>query len=191
MKFIGKILSYNDKRKVGDIQLFIEGEQSFILKDVKDTRSTFGGGIEIIQPLLAGDIVIVEPIFAPTDMENKKIKYNQINKSNSFSISSVIKTSKNPTSNFTYEDSNNKISLDGKGQGSFKIGNFDLFDFLNSILKNQDDLIAALKAVTSTTVTQGGAAVGTSDIVTLTAKLAPLEVENKKLKTIIEGAKGK
>lgn len=189
MSFVGKLISYNEKKKISDVQLMVDTKEPMILKDVMDARATVGGGVEIEQPMAIGDYVLLTEACMQAEYDTKKIDYEVLNDRNMLIITKVLKTKKSPSSMLTYTDSRNKILLDGKGQATIKIGDFELFEVLLGMQKTIDDLLKAINGLTATVVTQGGVAVGIDAVSSIQAKLVPIIAENKKIKITIEGAK--
>lgn len=189
MNYIGTVQNYNKITKKSMVLLTVSHTSPIILKNIPDGRSTVGGGVTIEQPLSVGDIVIVSSICAHQELKLlKQVSYEQSKSSNDYIITGVIETKKNPLSLFEYEDTNNKISLDGIGKGKIKIGQFDFFKDLTSMLSISQEILNILKTITATTVTPGGNAVGEADLAVVKGRLAPIEANIKKIEIVIKSA---
>lgn len=191
MILVAKVFQYNKEKKMCDVKLLIDASPEILIKNIVDARSTFGGGVTVEQPLATGDIVLLLPISAPKNIKKGKISLRETQSSNQYVVTAVIETKKNTEASFIYEDSNNKIILDGTGKASIKIGQFTMFEFFTDVLDVNKKLIKAIKNITFNTVTQGGLAFGSTDLAPLIAALAPIETNVEKLEQIIKGVEKK
>lgn len=186
MNLIGTITKYDKLKKTGDVLLTIKSQKPISLQKVLDIRQTLGGGCLVTQPLSVGDVVLLSPTTAPTNLKGERLHFSQIGISNDYVITAVYETKKNADTSLKYEDSSNAIEIEGSGQAKLKIGQFELFESLKTMTGLIKDLIDITQGLTATQpVLPSGTAVGNADIQVLTARFAPVITKLKKLETTI------